>query len=583
MPLMEKTINSKNKIMEENYKLINSPSNLKLLTEHTYKYFVNKKNQLPKEAQLSTKKLLTHYNNNLWGVNGLAQFIGSQSFTFFNFYYLQDLLINGDDKAPLSETHFKIWEELENTILIKDYSQRNYILPRGTGKTTTLSIPLVIWCHVYKYKDYSVLASAVSSTAQQFLASIKTNIKDNIYLTYTFGELIDTKIYTVNSEKIQLTNRTAIESLSASGAIRGKQNELSNKRIELLICDDYQTSEQTKTEDQRNSKWTTFNSDAKNAMQKDNSTIITFGTVQHRDDFYSRLLKSPTWKSRLEKGVLLDDIESYFDSGHWLEFKKLLSNAKDENRLDTAKEYYIQNYDEMQFPMLWDYWQCLDFALNYYEDKQSFMREIQNDTTLFGERRFKTIITKSSAEIESVNFTKTILAIDPAGTRNTGKKKDYYAFAIGSISDNGLKYIRKGLIYQFEFEDYMDTTLKLLKDYPDITHVAIEKQTYSGADVLRLLDLIKEDPLLRSRKLEWINKHQSKNKDAKINSIVGAVNLGQIIFNEEDMEAIVQLSEFTSANLSTHDDFPDVVAELAGLLDEVDIYKPIKVTDNWFN
>lgn len=559
-----------------------NPYNLKLLTEHTLKYFTNQ-GKSPLEAKENTKTLLTHYASNLWGKNGLASFIGSKSFTFFNLYYLQDLLVNGDDKAPLSKTHLEIWDELEKSIIKKDYNQRVYICPRGFGKTTTISLPFTIWCHVYQYKNYTVLASAVSSTAQQFLASIKTHIKDNPYIYFSFGQLIDPKNMTVNSEKVQLTNRSAIESISASGSIRGKQNELTNKRIELLICDDYQNSEQTKTQDQRDNKWATFNQDAKNAMQKDNSTILAVGTVQHHDDFYSRLIKSPTWKARIEKGVLVDAIDDYFNNGHWGQFNKLLQNAKDENRLDTAKEYYLQNKSEMDFPLLWsEYWQCLDYALMYFEDKQAFMQEVQNDTTSIGERRFKTIITQSSEYIESQTFNKTVLAIDPAGTRNISTNKDYYAFAVGSLADSGIKYIRKGIIQRFEFEDYMALTLELLKQYTDITHVAIEKQTYSGADVIRLNELIKQDPILASRKIEWINKHQTQNKDIKINGIVGAVNLGQIVFNEDDVDAIIQLHDFAGTQYSSHDDFPDVVAEVANLLDTVEVKQAIKITNNWF-
>lgn len=531
------------------------------------------------------KKVMTIYRENLFGEQSLAWWLGSKSFTFFNLYYLQDLLVNGEDKAELSLTHFEIWQELENSILIKDYKQREYICPRGFGKTTTISIPFAIWCHVYGYKNYTVLASAVASTAEGFLASIKDILMNNKYIEKSFGKLINTKQYKVNSELIQLTNRSAIQSISASGAIRGKQNELTNKRIELLICDDYQTTEECRTEQQRDKKWKTFNADAKNAMQKDNSTIIATGTVQHDDDFYSRLKKSPTWKTRLEKGVLIDNLDDYFTNGLWKEFHKLLVNNKDDNAFDTAKEFYLQNFDAMQYPMIWNYFDCLDYAVSYYEDKETFMQEVQNDTSNVGTRKFKTIVTETAEEIETHRFVKTMLVVDPAGTRTkaSSKKKDYYAFAVCSTADTKIKYIRKGEIHKFrkdrEYEDYIEHTLILLRKYEDITHLGIEKNTYGGADAIRIKELISQDENLKYRNIEILSFPQNRNKDDKISTIVPFVNLGQVIFNAEDEEGIKQMEEFCGCLFSTHDDFPDVVAEAVNRIDDIKVIQFAKAGD----
>lgn len=304
-------------------------------------------------------------------------------------------------------------------------------------------------------------------------------------------------------------------------------------------------------------------------------------TIQHKECFYSRLTHSPTWKTRQEKGVLFDDVDELFNSGHWSTFKKILTDKK--QGLDYAKEYYFQHEKEMQYPLLWqDYWDCLDLAQQYYENPISFKQEMQGDVDNIGEKRFKTIITETPEEIESHTFNKTILSVDPAGTSRKGKKHDYYAFVVGSLAENKIIYARKSELFDFEYEDYINHTLFLLHEYSDIQYVSIEKNVYSRADVLKMKEKINNDDELKHRHIEFINEHRSGNKDDRINTIVGRVNLGQVIFNEEDKEAIQQLSDFCGTKFSLFDDYPDVLADCIQRLDEVKIIKPIRITPNWF-
>lgn len=145
-----------------------------------------------------------------------------------------------------------------------------------------------------------------------------------------------------------------------------------------------------------------------------------------------------------------------------------------------------------------------------------------------------------------------------------------------------IKYVRKGTIFKGEYEDYMDYTLKLLKEYEDISFINIEKNVYNGADLIQLQELVKNDPELRHRDFEWLNNAVNKNKDDRINTIVGDVNMGRIIFNEEDEEAIKQLKDFAGADFSAYDDFPDAVAEWAKRINEVEVIKNISsIPRNW--
>lgn len=537
-------------------------------------------NQDNKDIQLLYKYLKKHYGskqakqlildnkNNLFGYHGLSWSLGKRDLTYFCLHFLSNVYL-AEGNAEIAPIHFEMWEEINNMIIDKTHDKQTYILPRGTGKSLFASLGTSIWVSLYNHKTYTVIASAIGDTAETFIRNIKMAVDDNKRIESAFGEMYDTKKYINNSEKVEFANKTMIQSISAASTLRGKS--YNNKRIELLLLDDYQKDDEVMTDEQREKKWKRFSDDVNYAMQKDNATMLAIGTLQHKECFYSRLTMAATWKSRSEKGILVDDVDELFNTEHWEEFKRILTDKSNDNRLDYAKEYYLQNKEEMQYPLLWQsYWDCLDIALAYYENPISFKQEMQGDVYSIGEKKFKTIITQSSEEIESHDFKKTMLVVDPAGSNTKSAKKDYYAFVVGSIADNKVKYIRKGEIFRLEFDSYIDKMLDYLRAYEDITHVFIEKQTYSGADYLRLKEKILEDKELLSRNITVINDSQRMNKDAKINLIVGDVNMGRIIFNEDDKEAIEQLSDFAGVKYSLHDDFPDVVAQFSLEIDKLD-------------
>ena len=549
-----------------------------------YKYLLldfEKQGLTKEQAQQATDLTINQYSSNLFGANGVAFELGKKNLEFFCMYFLQNVFI-GEDKAAISHTHKEIWGELQNLILGKEISNKKvYICPRGFGKTTFISQASAIWSACYKYKRYIVLCSAIGDTANEFLNNIKLALDKNERIEQAFGKLYDPKHFTCNSEIIDLSNMTRIKSISANSVFRGKN--FGNIRPELVILDDYQKDDEVATHEQREKKWQRFNNDVMKSIQRNTSVVIGCGTIQHKECFYSRLVNDPGWEHRVEKGVLLNDVDEFFNTGIWEEFKKILT-SKESDSLVQATDFYYDNEKKMKYPLLWsDFWNCLDYAIDYYSNPISFKQEIQNDVNSIGEKAFKTIVTQSDKEINNHSFEKTILVVDPAGTRTKTTNKDYFAFAVCSTDSNDIKYIRKGEIYKFtkgrEYEDYIQHTLDLLKKYDDITHLGVEKNTYGGADVIRLEELISKDIILKNRNIQILNYPQNKNKDDKISTIVGKVNLGQVIFNEEDDEAIQQMMDFAGCKYSLHDDFPDVVAEAVNRIDDITVLRKITFID----
>ncbi len=552
----------------------------------------------------ATNMILKH-SSNLCGFHGLAWQLGKLSLEFFCMYFLQDTFLVKEDNtaAPITNIHHEIWHDIEDSITGDGPNQRGWILPRGTGKSAFADFAPVCWCHAYNLKKYTLICSDIGTTAEKFIKDIKNTFLENKYIEKAFGKLLDDrdKRYVCNSTQLEFTNKTFIEAISSSSPMRGRK--YGNNRPDLIILDDYQSEDDVRTEDAREKKWKRYSDDVKFAVQKavkrngkiikKGTALIALGTLQHKECFYSRLFKQPTWCFTKEKGVLLDDsvdekgqkvnaVDNLFNTGLWLEFKKILFNFKNKTHLEDAKEFYWQHEREMQYPLLWpEFWDCLDYAMQYYENPASFKQEVQNDVDSIGEKYFKTIATEKRAEIETHSFIKTMLLVDPAST--SGTKSDYSAYLVGSQADNNFKYARKAELAKInartDFDKYVDHMIKLLKEYEEITHVYIEKNTFNGADANQLELKINKDPVLRFRGIEIINESQRKNKDDKISTIIPCMNKGQIIFAEEDKEFTDQILDFRGQKFSVHDDAPDITAEFNNRIENIEVIQNVQIFD----
>jgi len=572
-----------------------SKQNRKLLYTHLKKFYS------PKHAA----DLMAQHSDTMFGFHGLAWSLGEMDFEFFCMYFLQDVFLPKEDNAAASiaDVHRELWKDIQDSIIGHGPSQIGRILPRGTGKSAFGTFATTIWCHCYSFKKYTLICSDIGSTAEKFIKDIKNTFLDNIYIEKAFGKLLNDrdKRYICNSTQLEFTNVSFLEAISSSSPMRGRKYD--NCRPDLIILDDYQSEDDVRTEDARVKKWKRFSDDVKYASQKalyrngklvkKGTTFIAVGTLQHKECFYSRLMKLPTWKFKNKKGVLIDDfidedgklingLDHYFDTGLWKEFKTILFNFKVETHLEDANEFYWAHQDEMQFPMLWaEFWDCLDMAMSYYESPSSFKQEVQGDIDSIGEKWFKTIATETRIEMETHRFIKTMLCVDPGSTANV--KSDYSAFLVGSQADNNLKYARKSELAKInartDFDKYLGHMIELLKEFPDTTHVYIEKNTFNGADAHDLEKLIKKDPVLKHKNIGIINEASRKNKDDRISTIIPSMNTGQIIFCEEDDEAIAQMKDFAGQKFSEHDDMPDITAEFSNRIGDIKSKNNFKM--NW--
>ena len=555
-----------------------------LIDKYLKKYF-------PKNQNNIRKKYLP---------NEVAKVIGEKDITFFSLYFLRTTFVPSDDNSAreLCEEHYKIWRVLSEAFVQDLYDKLNIVEPRGLAKSTICDKTLAIWLHCYKKSKFTLLGAKTADDAEQFLNSIKKEFLENELIKDVFGNLIDLKgkkpnskdYYKVNSGEIEFTNDTYIRAVGSTTSVRGAN--WGGVRPTVVIADDYQSEVDVITEDAREKKWNRWCKEVeevgdtavfrKGKKVKAATKFVSIGTVLHIDCLISKLSRNRDYHTIINRAVLLEDgqtIDDIFESDLWLECKKIYFDDKIEDPQIQARKFYEKHIDEMKYPLLWEEkWDFFsDIAVKYWTNRKSFMSEKMNDASTLGVRWFKAIRTQAEEEIEDHTFLKTMLCVDPAGEQS--RRSDFFAMAVGSLGENDFKYLRKMILAKMSYKQYCQTVIDLLKEYTDITHLYIEKNTYLGADVTTITEMIDKDYELKRRNIIILNEMSRKNKDERISTIIEEVNNGQLVFNNNNKDFTQQILDFQGTAYSPHDDAPDIIAELSRRLIEIEVKNIIRIMD----
>lgn len=465
------------------------------------------------------------------------------------------------------------------------HDKQQFILPRGSAKSTVVNVALSTWLHLFQLSTYTLVLSNLQADAEGFVENTKKAF-NSPYIIHSFGELVQPRKRTVNKLELELDNDTKIKAYSSQTSVRGT-SYISPKGIfrpTCIIADDYISENDILTDESKNKKYIRWEKEVEDSgdsavirngkLIKPATKFIVIGTPLAKGDFIDSVSRNIEYKS-FHRSVVDFDVDEYFDNHEqWQQYKSILFDTKRDNPLHDAVEYYILNKPQMEFTTIWNKYDCeKDVARQYFNKRLAFMQEKMCNVENIGDKWFKSNRTMPQLEVESNTFTKTMLTVDTAGVTNVDKtRSDSFAFVAGSVADNGFKYVRTAQLRKFyEFDDYINHMIDLLKQFTDITHVYIEKNQYGGLDLDRLKVEIKNHSELSNRNITYINEMQRRNKDEKISTIVSDVNNGRIIFCEDRVESdfLQQIKDFAGQKFSLHDDAPDCLAEFATRIEDI--------------
>ena len=522
----------------------------------------------------NAKKLIVAYQNDLLS---LSKELGQKDIAFFAEYFLTNKFVPSSTNTlkPLGSVHYEIFDELDNLLVNDQCDQEEFILPRGIGKSTIINSLVATWGAVYKKAIFTVVIGKTDALMSEFVDEVRHNLSDE-YLVECFGELVPKdKNYANNSSELETINGTKIQGITFAGSIRGIK--FKSHRPSIIITDDILKEEDVRSETMLQRAIDKFYKEVmpagasarvingkKNGM---NTKFIMIGTPLSQKDLINYVKNDASFKL-LHKQVFEFDVDKVFYSEKWQEYRKLLMDTKDENRINTAKNYYLENED-MHIDTIWSNYEPLKMANKFFTERLSFMQEYMCNCEKVGEQWISYMAKMDQKEIEDHTFEKTILAIDTATSSRS--KSDYFAFTVLS-KYNGFLFVREGILKKYdaktEFDMYINFTIELIRKY-NVNAFVVERNVFKDLDVIAIKKALEEDKDLKMRRVQSISVFNNKKKDDRIATITDKINSGTIIFNESNKDYNQQVFDFCGQNYSMHDDAIDSLEMAVNHIDEI--------------
>jgi hypothetical protein len=185
------------------------------------------------------------------------------------------------------------------------------MIPRGFSKTTLLN-GLIILQTVYQLRQFPFYVSKTGSHAEKQISSVATQLSTNQRLLAVFGafrppQRNDESLRWSESEGlIQTLNGVTLAAKGIDGQVRG--TNINARRPDILIIDDLEDKENTKTEDRRKTTRGSFFSDLLPCLPEmdKESTAVFLCNLVVRDSLGVHLLGDPEWTSIRLGAVDLD-------------------------------------------------------------------------------------------------------------------------------------------------------------------------------------------------------------------------------------------------------------------------------------
>ena len=522
----------------------------------------------------NAKKLIVAYQNDLLSI---AKQLGKNSIAFFAEFFLTNKFVASNENTlkPLGSVHYEIFDNLDRLLINDEYDQQEFILPRGIGKSTIINSLVATWGAVYKMSIFTVVVGKTDALMSEFIEEVKHNLSDE-YLIECFGQFVPTtKEYANNSSEVELLNGTKVQGITWGSTLRGIKYK--GNRPSIIITDDVLKEDDVRSETMLKRAIEKFYKEIlpagaearviKGKKMGMSTKFIVIGTPLSQKDLINHIKNDGSFKL-LHKSVFDFDVDKIFSSEKWQEYRKMLLNTKDDNRINTARNYYLQNKD-MHIDTIWSNYEPLKMANKFFTERLAFMQEYMCNCENVGEQWISYMAKMDEKEIEDHVFEKTILAIDTASSAKA--KSDYFAFTVLS-KYNGFLFVREGILKKYdaktEFDMYINFAVELIRKY-NVNAFVVERNVFKDLDTAAIKKAIEDDVYLKKNRTQAISVFNNKKKDDRIATIADKINSGTIIFNECCKDYNQQVFDFCGQNYSLHDDAIDSLEMAVNHIDEI--------------
>jgi hypothetical protein len=173
------------------------------------------------------------------------------------------------------------------------------VAPRGSAKSTWVSLAYPLWAAVHRHEPYILLISDSQTQARLLLEAVKRELEDNPALAAAYPAARG-RGRPWGQDRLRLANGVVLEALGTGAKIRGRRNRA--ERPSLIVVDDPENDGHVTSARQRERSWSWFNRAVANAGTPQ-TNILVLGTALHRDGLVLRLTRTAGWQGRIFRAI----------------------------------------------------------------------------------------------------------------------------------------------------------------------------------------------------------------------------------------------------------------------------------------
>lgn len=440
-------------------------------------------------------------------------------------------------KGEHSLFHKAIFERVPEILASEKGVRDLFIAPRGSSKSTHLSLGFALYCICLGYKRYILEVCDVYAQAALLIEAIKAELTENPRLANDFPDATGQGRVWREGEIVTKGN-IRVEGLGAGQKLRGRRH--GPYRPDLMFFDDLENDEQVRSPDQRKKLDTWIKRAALKVGPPDGSMdVVWVGTVLHYDAVLVRAAKTPVWRvAEFQAIIRFPDRMDLWDA-----FEEVYQNDGE----DAARVFYnerkadmdagaVVNWPDLQ-PLIW-------LMLERAADHDSFATEYQNKPINAGSP-FSKISFWTLRQPDLIHFG----AVDPSLGKK-GHGRDPSAILIG-----GFNRLHGTM-------DLLEASIR--RRLPDIIISDIISFQREYRCLLWFVETVQFQEFLRTTLMTTAAKQgvgisavpiiPNADKDLRIERLQPPVAAGQIRLNSTQQTLIDQLQQWPDAD---HDDGPD--------------------------
>jgi len=488
--------------------------------------------------------VLTNYP--LTGPSGLRRMLGELYPEFFCKMYMPD-----EFDRDFGEYAIEWMNDCKEIIEAAQPTKEARVGPRGHAKSTIWTVGMPTWAACYKKRQYILFLSANEDTSSNFLIKSR-NILESQAIIEDFGPQ---KGRTWNNYELETSGGVIIECSGWTAGIRGKNKK---RRPDFIIFDDLEDKKVMESPSLRAKLEKAFTEEMLKLGDYD-TIYIYVGTLLSVDSLLAKTIEKPTWKYKLYKKV----ISFPKDESLWEEWKKIFRDMRNENRMEDAYQFFLDNKEVMLrgVEMLWD-GKYPDEKMKYKgafyntmlereESEDAFWQEDQNTPKASGDMPFHTIRYWQELYEEPPKVEHLKLTIDPA----EGKGKDNTSYTLGGSLHGGV-CVREGQLKDHKLNAIMEHTAWFVRTFSELDEIIFEENTYKEDGTEQLRKYLVDQGLYR----KVTGFRSTDNKHNRIIQMEPDINNGLILFNKINTQYNNEVLMYHSN--AAHDDAPDGLHKL---------------------